>query len=163
MRLFFANKFFTLKGSYKVHDENKQLQFYIKGKFFTFTRKKYLQTPEGLPIFTIRNKYWHWFFHTALIFDNDNTLLMKIRGKFMLRHSFKVESPLGDYRIDGDYLGWDFDIYKNEEKIAHIRRKIISFVDTYIIDIDKEDETPLMVAMAVALDNIRDHKKLKRH
>ncbi len=81
----------------------------------------------------------------------------------MLRHSFKVESPLGDCRIDGDYLGWDFDIYKNEEKIAHIRRKIISFVDTYIIDIDKEDETPLMVAMAVALDNIRDHKKLKRH
>ena len=83
MRLFFANKFFTFKGSSKVTDENKQLQFYIKGKFFTFTRKKYLQTPEGLPVFTIRNKYWHLFFHTALIFDNDNTLLMKIRGKFL--------------------------------------------------------------------------------
>ena len=30
MRLFFANKFFTFKGSSKVTDENKQLQFYIK-------------------------------------------------------------------------------------------------------------------------------------
>ena len=40
MRLYFANKFFTIKGSSKVTDENGLLQFYIQGKFFTFTRKK---------------------------------------------------------------------------------------------------------------------------
>lgn len=46
MRLFFANKFFTFKGSSKVTDENKQLQFYIKGKFFTFTRKNICKHPK---------------------------------------------------------------------------------------------------------------------
>ena len=78
----------------------------------------------------------------------------------MLRHSFRAESPLGDFRIDGDYLGWDFDIYKNGEKIAHIRRKIISLVDTFILDIDKEDETALVVAIAVALDNYNPQNEM---
>jgi len=47
MKLVVKNKLFSLGGASKVLDENKQDYLKVKGKLFTFTKKKFVQDLSG--------------------------------------------------------------------------------------------------------------------
>ena len=57
MDLMIRNKWISLRGSSIVRDENEQDVLKVKGKFWTVTRKKFVQTLDGETKFIVRNKF----------------------------------------------------------------------------------------------------------
>ena len=57
MRVAIRNKWISLRGSSVVRDENEKDVMIVKGKFFTFTRKKFVQDLEGKTKYIVRNKF----------------------------------------------------------------------------------------------------------
>lgn len=57
--------------------------------------------------------------------------------------------------MEGDFLGWDYDVYDACSSVIHISKKLLTWGDTYVIDIaDPEDEIDgLLLVLAIDAAN----------
>ena len=55
------------------------------------------------------------------------------------------------WRLEGDFLRWNYDVYEQSRLVAHISKQLFRWGDTYVLDIANDaDELPaLMVAIAM--------------
>lgn len=158
MVLVIKNRFLTLKGGSKVKDELDNDVYKVDGKFFTCTRKKFVRTLDDETLYTVRNKFWHIFFRSAYLIK-DGKKVMKIKRKFAIKSKFNVYAKDGnEYQIDGNFIGWNWQITRNGEQIASVYRKI-DWTDAFVLDVVKEEDKELCLAMVIAIDNIVDAER----
>ena len=159
MQVSIRNKWISLRGGSKVKDMNEKDVLYVKGKFFTFTRKKFVQDMEGNLLYTVRNKFWTFFVRKAMVFDKDGNRVAYMKKKFWSFHDrYFIDSKLGQLEIRGNILCFDYHIFLEGKEIGHVSRKI-SLRDSFILDIGDEYELPFFVALVIAIDNITDARR----
>ena len=159
MDLMIRNKWITLRGSSIVRDENENDVMQVKGKFFTVTRKKFVQTLDGETKFIVRNKFWRLFAYRAYIMTPDKHKVARIRRKIFSFHDrYFIESEMGQLEIKGNILLHDYHIYLNGEEVGHIARKI-SLRDSYVLHLEEGIDPTFYLALVIAIDNITDQRR----
>ena len=158
MQLAIRNKWVSLRGSSVVKDVNEKDVLRVRGKFWTFTKKKFVETLDGEVKYIVRNKFWTLFQYRAFVMGPDNKILSTIRKKvFSLHDRYFVESPYGQIELKGNILGFDYHIYLNDKEVGHVARKI-SLRDSFILDLDDGLDYYFFVALVIAIDNITDQR-----
>ena len=161
MQVSIRNKWISLRGGSTVKDMNEKDVLYVKGKFFTFTRKKFVQDMSGNLLYTVRNKFWTFFVRKALVYDKDGNQVAFMKKKFWSFHDhYFIDTKLGQIEIRGNILCFDYHISLNGKEIGHVSRKI-SLRDSFVLDLDDEykEELPFFVALVIAIDNITDQRR----
>ena len=78
----------------------------------------------------------------------------KIKKQFSVFHP-KYEIDYKGWRLEGDFLQWNYSIYENSRCVVRISKQPFHMEDTYLIDIENdEDEIPALL-IAVAMDAAR--------
>ena len=158
MELVIRNKWVSLGGSSVVKDINENDVFFVKGKIFSFTKKKFLEDMDHNLKFMIRNKFWRLFQRKALIYNDKNEQVAVVRRKiFSLHDHYFVTSSLGDLQIRGNILQFNYSITLGDKEIGHISRKI-SLRDSFVLTIDDEYDPATFVALVIAIDLITDRR-----
>ena len=156
MQLIVRNKWVSLRGSSYVKDVKGNDVMKVKGKFWTFTHKKFVQTLDGETVYIVRNKFWTLFAYQAYIMDKNEKVLAHIRRKvFSLHDHYTVKTSLGEITMRGNILGYDYHIYLNNKEVGHVSRKI-SLRDSFVLDLDDDQDEKFFVALLIAIDNITD-------
>ena len=159
MQLAIRNKWISLRGSSVVKDMNEQDVLKVQGKFWTFSRKKFVQTLEGETKFVVRNRFWHFFVWRALVIDPNKKIVATIRRKvFSFHDRYFINSDYGNFEIKGNILLFNYQIYKDGKEIGHVARKI-SLRDSYVLTIDDAKDFYFFVALVIAIDNISDARR----
>ena len=161
MQVSIRNKWISLRGGSTVKDMNEKDVLYVKGKFFTFTRKKFVQDMDGNLLYTVRNKFWTFFVKKALVYDKDGNQVAFMKKKFWSFHDhYFIETKFGQMEIRGNILCFDYHISLKGKEIGHVSRKI-SLRDSFVLDLDDEykKELPFFVALVIAIDNITDQRR----
>ncbi len=159
MDLMIRNKWISLRGSSVVRDENENDVMKVKGKFFTLTRKKFVQTLEGETKFIVRNKFWRLFAYRAYVMTPDKHKVARIRRKIFSFHDrYFIQSDIGDLEVKGNILLHDYHIYLNGEEVGHIARKI-SLRDSYVLHLEEGIDPEFYLALVIAIDNITDQRR----
>lgn len=159
MQVSIRNKWISLRGGSKVKDMNENDVLYVKGKFWTFTRKKFVQDMDGNLLYTVRNKFWTFFVKKAMVYDKDGNQVAFIRRKFWSVHDrYFINSKLGQLEIRGNILCFDYHIFLEGREIGHVSRKI-SLRDSFVLDIEDNQELAFFVALLIAIDNITDSRR----
>lgn len=156
MKLIIKNKLVSVGGSSTVTDENGNKAYNVKGKVFSVTKKKYVKDLNGKTLFMVRNKFWKFFVHKALIYDGEGHQLARVIRKISLKANFTVEGTEKPLRVEGNFIGLDLDIILGEEKIGHIRRKFVALTDEFHVDVYHDEDAPFLIALVIAIDNICD-------
>lgn len=158
MQLAIRNKWISLRGSSVVKDLNEKDVLRVQGKFFTFTRKKFIQDLQGNTKFVVRNKFWRLFRYTAFVETPNKERVCTIKRKiFSLHDHYFITSSLGDLQIRGNILTFDYKILLNGQEVGHIARKI-SLRDSFVLTIDDKFDVYTFVALVIAIDNIIDQR-----
>ena len=159
MELAIKNKWITLGGSSVVKDLEGKDVLFVKGRIFSFTRKKFIQDMEGNLKFIVRNKFWRLFQRKAFVENTNGEIIATIRRKiFSLHDHYYVYSNLGDLQIRGNILAFDYHITLDGKEIGHISRRI-SLRDSYVLSIDDAYDYVTFVALVIAIDNITDRRR----
>lgn len=159
MEVYIRNKWISFGGSSAVKDVNENDLLKVKGRFFTFTRKKLVMDLSDNLIYTIRNKFWRLFVHRAFVIDKDGEIVATVRRKFFSFHDrYFIDSKLGNFEITGNILGFDYHILVNGEEVGHIARRI-SLRDSYVLSINDNADLPFYVSLVIAIDNITDSRR----
>ena len=158
MDLMFRNKWVSLRGGSVVKDVNEQDVLKVKGKFWTVTRKKFIQTLDGETKYIVRNKFWRLFAYRAYVETPDKKKVARIRRKIFSFHDrYFIKSDLGELEIKGNILGYDYHILLNGEEVCHIARKI-SLRDSFVLHLEEGVDPMFYLALVIAIDNITDQR-----
>lgn len=158
MELYIKNKWISLGGSTTVTDSNGNDVFYVKGKVFSFTKKKFLEDKNHKLKYTIRIKLFTLFHFTALIYDENNEEVIRVTRKFFSLHDhYTISSNMGDLKIVGNILQFNYKITLNGKEIGHIARKI-SLRDSFVLTLEDGYDPEIFTALVIAIDNITDTK-----
>ena len=158
MELSIKNKWITVGGSSVVQDVNGNDILKVKGKVFSFTRKKFLTDMNDNVKFVVRNKFWRLFAYKAFIEDAEGNVKATVRRKVLsLRDHYFVTSDLGNFEVVGNILQFNYRILLDGKEVGHVARKI-SLRDSFVLTVDDQFDYLFMVALVVAIDNITDRK-----
>jgi uncharacterized protein YxjI len=163
MKFYVKNKMISLRGGSFVTDESGNEIMSIQGKFFTFTRKKYVLGEDGTPLYTIRNKFWHFIHNSAFIYDSMGTLIAKLsNNKFDFKHKFVLTGYTSDMVISGNLLQFPnikMEITENGVHKGWLIKEWNLLRDSYSVEVDDKADLAFMVALVIAVDNIFDEKR----
>ena len=155
MKYYVRNKALTLAGESTVTDESGANVLKVAGKAFSPTHKKKVKTLNNKKLFTVRNKFWHFLFSSALIFDADGNKLVKISER--VGFGFKVVNYGEDFAVEKE--GRSYAVYRSGELVFTVRYENTAknlIADCYEAEVFKEEDLPLAVAFTIAFDNVND-------
>ncbi len=159
MKVYVKNKLFSIGGGSSVLNENKEPVYNVKGKWLSFTRKKRICDLDGNVLYTVRNKWFNWFVHSAYIYDANKNKIAKVKDKwFNVKREYIIEGYESEISIQGNFFSLTSEIIRNNEVIGTIRRQITFIQDAFEVEASEED-MPFVIALVIAIDNITDKKR----
>ena len=158
MDLTIRNKWISLRGSSTVKDLQDNDVLFVKGRVFSFTRKKFVNDLQGNTLFIVRNKFWRLFQRKAFVLNPQGEKIAVVRRKiFSLHDHYFITSNMGDLQIRGNIFQFNYQILHNGVEIGHISRRV-SLRDSFVLHIDDKYDYATFVALVIAIDNITDRK-----
>ena len=64
----------------------------------------------------------------------------------------RYEIDYNGWRVEGDFLGWDYDVYNGCSSIIHISKELFHMTDTYILDIADPKDALHVLMFVLAID-----------
>jgi uncharacterized protein YxjI len=157
--LYIKQKVFALVDRFKVYDETQNLQYEAKGKFFSLSSQKDLyRVGDVEKSFTIRQKILS-FTPTYYLYDKNDQEVAKLAQQLLTFFGTKYHVVIKGkkYEIDGDIFSLNYDIKDDNGVIVSIRKKWISWGDTYEVAIlDTFDEGVAISVVLMIDDALRD-------
>ncbi len=148
MKLLFKQRLFSWFDSYDIYNENKEIIYTVEGKL-SWGHKLVISDVYGNEIGMVKEEALT-FLPRFSIYINGSKV-----GQIKKEFSFFVPSFTLDcmgWNIKGNFFEWDYSITDDmNNEIAVISKKIFSWTDTYIIDIndDKNAVYALMIVLAI--------------
>ena len=150
------NKFISLRDGSDVVNDNNEPVYKVKGKWPSLRKRKFVCTLDGTLLYEVRNKFWHFLYPSAFIFDANGEKIAKVKRKILtMRTQFFVEGNEHEYVIDGNWVGWNLTVTRDGTEIGRITRKFDMFKDSFTVEAEEEN-MPFMIALVIAIDNMQD-------
>lgn len=152
MRLLIKQRVFSWGDTYDIYDEAGNVRYMVKAEVFAFGHQLHIFDSVGNEIGQIHQKIFTFMPQFEIVIGG------RICGTIYKRFSFftpKYDIDFNDWHVEGDFLGWDYDVYSGCSSIIHISKQLFHWGDTYVIDIaDPQDELMgMMIVIAIDAAN----------
>ncbi|QMS84493.1 LURP-one-related/scramblase family protein [Candidatus Xianfuyuplasma coldseepsis] len=162
MKFYIKQKVFTLKDQFSIMDESGNPIYNVQGKMFSFSNKLQLQNPNGSVVLHAKKQVFR-FLPKYFLYDPHDEEVATIERKFGLRPKFEIQAGVDNLRVEGSFFAHSFQIYKDDLIVASIQKKLISWGDSYEIDINDINNTELYLFIVIVLDQIIHEQQRRRH
>lgn len=158
MILHFSNKF--MSGSSVVKDNDGRDVFVVKGWKISPTKYRRVFDMQGNLKCIVRNKLLKIIKYKAFIYNNKRKKVITIRQKVVsIPAKYFVEGQVSLTVVSNGFLK-GLTVFENDDVVGEIKTEnYLTVIDNFCINIMNEKYTELMVALAVAMDNLFDKKK----
>lgn len=149
MKLLIKQRVFSWSDTYDVYDEDGNIKYFVEAEFLSFSHKIHVYNNVKNEVGLIKERLW-----TVLpIFDIEvnGVVQGRIEKKFSLFRP-KYEINFNGWRAEGDFLGWEYDVYFGCSSIIHITKKWLQWGDTYTIDIMNPADELMGLLLVIAID-----------
>jgi uncharacterized protein YxjI len=160
MRFYVKQKVFSLKDRFKILDEAENEAYQVSGRMFSFKNKLELQDMSEKPLMRAEKKLFS-FFPTYFLFDLQGNKIATVKKKFGLRANFMITIGNEVLDVDGSLFGYNFSVFRNGSAVVTISKKVISWGDSYEIDILDEREIDLYLFLVIIIDQVLHEQKNK--
>lgn len=157
--LFIQQKIFSMTDHYPITDEEGNMVYKVDQEFYFFKKVLYVSDAFGEHLFTVRSSVFRIFPRFDIDFADGEHLELQTRFRFVGRR-IDVNPKSTGITVEGDYLSRSFSVFRQEEMIGMIDRKIFSLADKFKIEVYNEEYQDLFVAIMIAVDIILDVSKL---
>ena len=147
MKLIFKQRFFSLRDSYEIYDEDGNTIFAVKS-LFAVGRKFQIYDALGYAVGMVKQKLLS-FLPTFELYLGDRQV-GTIRKDFTLfSPNFRIDC--NGWKIEGAWHEWDYRIYNGYGSLIATVSQELAWTDTYFIDVvnDADVVTALMVVIAI--------------
>jgi len=149
MKLLIKQRVFSWTDTYSVYDEYENEKYFVKAKALAIGHQIYIYDTYGNEVGSIHEKFFTFMPQFDIIIAKQFMGSIKKRFTFM-RSLYDIN--INNWRIEGDFLGWNYDIISGSKIIMNIQKKPFNWGDTYVIDIDCQENELLGLITVIAID-----------
>ncbi len=148
MRLLIKQRVFSWGDTYDIYDEGGAVRFFVKAEVFSFGHQIHVYDAFNNEVGFISQQIFTFMPKFEIYVMGQYRGLIKKR--FSITQKYDIE--YNGWRCDGNFLGWDYDVYSQYGQVAHISKELFHWGDTYVIDImNPSDELETMM-LCIAID-----------
>ena len=156
MKLYIKQRIFSWTDSYDVYDDTGEPRYEVRAALFSLGHQIHVYDKRaderGEELGYIRQKLFTLTPTFEIVIGG--RVMGTIRKKFTLfRQDYEV-----DYRnwdVEGDFLGWDYQVMQGRTEIMSIRKELFNWSDTYTLQYtNPANEMPgLLLVLAIDAAN----------
>lgn len=149
MQLLIKQRVFSWTDTYDIYDEQGEVKYFVKADFLTFGHQIHVYARDNSEVGAIYQKIFRFLpeFEVEL-YGRSVGIIKKEFSFFKPRYNIDYN----DWHVEGDFLGWDYDVYDRNRAIIHISKQLFRWGDTYVLDFDDPaDELPGLL-LVIAID-----------
>ena len=151
MKLLIKQRVFSWTDSYDVYDEAGNAKYFVKAEFLALGHHLHVYDQSNREIGIIHQKLLT--FLPAFEIEVGGRTIGTIQKQFSFFKP-KYEIDYNSWRVEGNLLGWDYDVYNGHSTLIHISKELLHWGDTYVIDFknpeDELDGSLLVIAIDAA-------------
>lgn len=157
MRLLIKQRVFSWTDSYDIYDEEGRQKYFVKGELFALGHRLHIYDNSHNEIGMIKQK----LMTIMPVFEIEMGGVR--RGTIQKKFTFlkpKYEVDFNGWRVEGDFLAWNYDVYSGCSSLIHITKEPLRWGDTYVIDVTNPADELMGLMLVVAIDaaNCTDNK-----
>lgn len=149
MRLLIKQRVFSWTDSYDIYDEYGNVRYFVKAELISLGHQLHVYDACHNEIGTIRQKLF------CLLPEFEIETDGIVRGRIQKKFSFfnpRYEVDFNGWRVEGNFMGWDYDVYSGCSAIIHISKELFRWGDTYVIDIVNPVDEVMGMMLVIAID-----------
>lgn len=162
MKFYVKQKVFSFRDKFKVTDEFQKELYQVAGKFISISNKLELQNLDGSVVLHAKKQVFS-FMPKYFIYTPHNEEVAVIQRKFAFKPKFDIRAGNKELTVDGSLFGHSFQIYDEEQVVASIQKKIISWGDTYEIEVVSDQNLELYLFIVIIIDQVIHEQKNNHH
>jgi uncharacterized protein YxjI len=165
MKFHIKERAWTIREEFIVRDQDGQPVFKVKGKFFHIgDNLRLIDLGSHEEVAHIKQKLLHVTPHYEIYQEGTPWASLHEKLLHLFGERFEIKLETGEtYHIQGNIWNWDFTVSNERgDLLAQISKRISLFEDSYAVDIAQGVNVPLMIALAIAIEMIRQHEAEKR-
>ena len=149
MKLLIEQRVFALGDTYDIYDEDGAVKYMVKAELIALGHQMHVYDAQHNEIGQIKQKLLTVLPKFDIIIHGQSC--GRIEKKFTLFYP-KYEIDFNGWRVEGDLLGWDYDVYSGNDRIMHISKELFHWGDTCVIDIANPSDELYGMMLVIALD-----------
>lgn len=149
MRLLIKQRVFAWGDTYDIYDETGNVKYIVKAEIFAFGHQLHVYDASKREIGQIHQKLLKILPQFEIVVNGK--VCGTISKQFTLFRP-KYEIDFNGWRVEGDFLGWDYDVYEGCSSIIHITKELLHWGDTYVIDIANPKDELMGILLVIAID-----------
>ncbi|MFM1524688.1 MULTISPECIES: LURP-one-related/scramblase family protein [Helcococcus] len=154
-KLYIKQKVFKITDHYEVFDDN-QIAVYRVDQDFKFWGNAINVTKlNGSGSFTIKRGIVFFLANYDVDFSDGKNFNIKQDFAFF-RKKLKIISDDYDLNLLGDLFSFDFNVYNGDKLVGNIYRKVLTWRDTFVIEVIDENFEDELLALLIAIDDLID-------
>ncbi len=145
----------SIGEDFDITDEQGNLAYRVDGKVMRLRETFVIEDPRGREVATIREKKLA-LRESMNVLRGGTTIATVRKARFApFRHRFSIEVVGGqDMVAKGDILHHEYEIRRGGDAVARISKRRFATSDTYGIEIAPGEDEGLVLAVAVAIDEM---------
>ncbi len=149
MKLLIKQRVFSWSDTYDIYDEQGNVRYFVKAEVFSLGHQIHVYDAKRNELAIIHEK----LFTLLPVFEIEigGRVVGRIQKKFTLfRPQYEVN--YNGWRVEGDFLSWNYDVYSGCNSVIHISKELLHWGDTYTIDIANSVDELHGVLLVIAID-----------
>ncbi len=156
-------RMFSIGEDFAIEDARGEQAFYVDGQVLHIRETFVIKDPSGREVATVRQKLLA--LRESMTIERDGATIATVRKAWIapLRDKFVIDMQGGpDMIAQGSIWEHEYTISRDHELVATISKRWFSLTDSYGITIQPGEDDALVLAIAVAIDEIA-HDPDERH
>ncbi len=149
MKLLIKQRVFSWTDTYDVYDENGNPKYFVKNELFSFLHKIHVKDLNNNEIGLIKQNFT--LFVPRFEIEINGVEYGYIEKKFTFFYP-KYDINYNNWRCEGDFLSWNYDVYSGCCSVVHISKELFHWGDTYVIDILNPEDEIMALMLTIAID-----------
>lgn len=149
MKLLIKQRVFSWTDTYDVYDEQGEPKYFVKAEFFSLGHRIHVYNRNGQEIGMIQEKL------LTMMPKFEVKVMGKYAGVIEKRFTFfkpKYEIDYNGWRVEGDFLGWEYDVMSGCSAVMHISKELLHWGDTYVIHFQNPEDEIMGLLLVIAID-----------
>lgn len=155
MKLLIKQRVFSWSDTYDIYDEDENPKYYVEAEMFSWGHQLHVYDCFNNEIGIIHQKVFSFLPEFSIEIQGE--IVGTIYKNFtFFKNNYEVDFK--GWKVEGNYTGWNYDVYDGDELIVNISKKLFTWGDTYVLDfVDEKDEIDgLMLVIAIDAANCKD-------
>ena len=159
MKLIIRQKRFTFKDRFRIEDQDGNDRYEVTGELIEASKKLHIKDMDGNEVAMIKEKMIS-FRPKFYLYINDELVGEIVKEYTFFKARYHITGL--DWKIKGDIQKLNYEIIEDDRKIAEVRKKFFAMSDTYLLEIDDDNNEIADLAAVLAIDYIVEKERRKK-